>query len=134
MEFKKYFFWSLLILYSLLIFYLSSLPLPSPQYKGISLDKLIHVGEFFVYAALCFFAFKTSFFRRRLIPNIYAAFIWSSVYAASDELHQYFTGFRFGSWIDFIGDFIGILLFFILAYFVLFRPKGFKSTKRDLRR
>ena len=67
------------------------------------------------------FAFKTTFFGRRLLSNIYAALVWSSIYAVSDEIHQHFTGFRFGSWTDFVADFIGILLFLLLAYFVLRR-------------
>lgn len=126
---KKIIFWVLLIFYSGLIFYLSSIALPAPEYKGISLDKLIHVLEFFGYALLTFLAFFATFFNGRLKPNVLATLLWSVMYAASDELHQHFTGFRIGSWIDFVADVFGIVLF-VFVVLVAFRlNKGQKVLK-----
>ena len=116
-----------LLLYSFLIFYLSSLSrIKIPGEIG---DKTIH---FFEYAAYAFFAFlffyKVTLYKRSLL-----SLITTILYGISDEVHQLFVPGRDGSIHDIIADVSGALLMltilFLFSKFFKEKLNIFKETK-----
>ena len=105
MEANRYFF--LLLLYSLLIFLLSSVP-------GSDIPSTVSPYSSIFHFILYFFYGITSllFFR-----NVRNSIIFASLYAASDELHQYFVPGRSCDPMDLLVDILGILVGTILIYF-----------------
>ena len=100
-----------------LIFYLSSLSRPpTPKLDWVNIDKLYHLLE---YAALGFLVVRallnTSHKIFRHSPWI-AALVVASLYAASDEWHQYFVQGRFASVADWIADSLGAILGVLAVY------------------
>ncbi|PIP17381.1 MAG: hypothetical protein COX44_00240 [Candidatus Portnoybacteria bacterium CG23_combo_of_CG06-09_8_20_14_all_37_13] len=95
--------WLLVILWMLVIFYLSHQPdLKSgfPNLVDFILRKIAHITE---YAILCFLLI-------RAINNKKWAFLIAFLYAISDEFHQLFVFGRHGSPKDVAIDSIGIML------------------------
>ena len=96
----------------LVIFFLSSLSndmLPDFSFK-LS-DKLVH---FIVFGILGFlmarsiYQFRGNFWRDKFI---FWSILISSIYAASDEIHQSFVPGRFAGIGDWIADILGIVIF-----------------------
>ncbi len=79
-----------------------------PEMPFFSFDKLVHTIEFGLFGIVLFRAFIT-------FPKLHRPFtmtvIASAVYAASDELHQYFVPGRDASVADFVFDVVGIAVF-----------------------
>ncbi len=111
-----------IVLYTLIIYWISlfvatSVPTNALPSFGIS-DKFEHMGAFFILTFLMnlYFLLQTneSFFSK--FPFI-SVLIISVLYAAFDEIHQYFIPGRYCELYDFFADIIGIgvaLLFFNL--------------------
>lgn len=102
---KKLFLFLTLIFYKTLIFYLSSQPIP-PNIRVGKFDYLLHIVEYFplgILWSLFLFEFKAQ-------KIFIFSFIFSTLYALCDEIHQVFVPERLASWQDFVADVIGISL------------------------
>src|SRR5574342_508628 len=104
-------YWLPVLLYAMLIFYLSSLPHPEDElpefvFKKLS-DKFLHLVEYAVLGLLCYRALRwatgPSVARRAVIITIMAV----SFYGMTDEVHQAFVPFRESSWLDWLTDTMG---------------------------
>ena len=100
----------LVVFWAVFIWALSSIPsYHIPKFKIPHIDKAVHLFEFFVFGFLIIRAILKSTSKLELAKMIIFAIIVSSLYAAVDELHQYFTPGRTPDIVDFCFDFIGAL-------------------------
>lgn len=80
--------------------------------------KSAHFSEYFILGVLCFFVANT-FKKRKFYVRIVSAVIFAVVYAASDEIHQYFVpgrACRFGDiCIDTAGSVLAIALLVLIV-------------------
>jgi len=122
-HFVKY--WVPVIAYSLLIFYLSSrTTLPSFGGGIENFDKVVHFLEYGVFAAIIFRALTNSpksCFQKK-------AFLWSvlfaSLYAVSDEFHQFFVPGRSCDFFDWAADTGGA----VTGQFIIFIKQLFEEV------
>ena len=91
--------------YMALIFYSSSQSDPAPILTRNIWDKLLHGGGYAVLASCYVWALTGSARRWRTIAI--AAIVLTSIYAASDEVHQVFTPGRVPDVVDWLADTIG---------------------------
>jgi VanZ family protein len=111
-KFTKY--WLPVLIYAILIFYLSSIPGEDIPRVFKYQDVFLHLIEYAVFALLLSRAIKAyqpglSFNKRFL-----AVLVFSFLYALSDEWHQFFVPQRYCSMIDLMYDGIGITVADIL--------------------
>ena len=106
---SKKFAWPLVVLYAAFIFYLSSMPLPRVVFpiEKYHTDWLIHGVEYSLLAIFLLRALVFSYGRVPIARLALAAFLFSLLYAASDEWHQSFVVSRDSSVYDWIADGIG---------------------------
>ncbi len=103
-------YWGPVCAYASLIFYLSSQPHPEetlPSFIKYFSDKVLHLIEYSVLGALCYRALDGSHahsWRKRAVP---VAILLTSLYGASDEVHQAFVPFRESSIYDWVADTVG---------------------------
>lgn len=98
-------------LYSLLIFYLSSLTSTKiPDFGFYWQDKVIHAGAFFVYGVFLQIFLEKSIRIQSKKRFIIIFLIIGCIFGASDELHQYFVPGRTCELLDWLADATGILL------------------------
>ncbi len=98
-----------MLLFSILIFCISSIPgneIPS-QVSPYSL--IFHFFLYLFYSSTLYYFFR----------NPYASYIFGVIYAASDEIHQYFVPGRSCDPIDFIVDSAGLAVGIFLVIFCL---------------
>ena len=118
-----------LILYAIIIFYISSLSrLPDTGWDIRFLDKLAHAVEYFIFGLLAIRAF-TSQSTGAGPGRTYAwAVLFSLLYGLSDEFHQRFVPGRSADPVDLLADGIGIFLAVGFHYLLLGRrptaPEG----------
>ena len=113
MKYKNFIkYWLPVILYIILIFYLSSVQFPIltiSSKTGIKLNEITpyiyHVSEFGLLSYLLWRALKNSNFKN---PQLYTV-IFCIIYAVSDEIHQYFVPSRVFSIMDMAFNTLGIL-------------------------
>ena len=103
------------ILYSILIFYLSSLPQRDlPPIHIFGFDKIVHSIEYLLYGMTLMLAYtqsKSSFiFKNAVTFSVFTGLI----YAASDEIHQLFIAGRDCNFWDFSADAFGVIFGIIL--------------------
>lgn len=110
----------LTLCYASLIFIISSFPLPVSVERG-GADKTLHVIEYSILGFLTLSCFKN----RNLFPILLFAFLISSLYGISDEVHQYFVPGREFSIYDIAANSVGSL-FGVLINFKFYR-KGLIS-------
>ena len=115
-HFIKY--WLPLIIYLVLIFYTSSLPLNNPQEKeikktfGIPNDVYEHVIGYGFLAIISYRLFansKNKFINKKAITF---AILFTILYGIIDEIHQIFVPTRFFEIKDIISNSIGALIIF----------------------
>ena len=99
------FYWGPVLLYSTLIFWLSSREVPPDLPRGA--DKILHFFEYFVFTFLLWRAFEQRGWRVR--SKTLAVVLIAAIYAASDEVHQSLVPGRFASIYDWFADVAGIL-------------------------
>ncbi len=102
-------FWFPVIAYCAIIFIGSAMEHPLPETQIPQLDKLLHAVEF---GALCFLlirALKGSFTGLSGFRLLAFAVILTTIYGATDEIHQLFVPGRVSSFIDLFFDFLGAL-------------------------
>ena len=122
-------YWFPLITYCILIFLQSSFPsiesVPELPYS----DKFLHFFAYAVLGALFFRAYKTLRVRNRLNLLIMLSILSSSLYGASDELHQHFVPYRSAEWMDIFADVLGSVFGVFICEFIMEKLKinRFKS-------
>ena len=103
--------WLPVAAYMTLIFYFSSLSHPDeelPKFLFEALgDKLLHMIEFAVLGVLCYRAFRRAAGPFGAGYAVLLAIVTSSLYGATDELHQAFVPFRTATWPDWMADTAG---------------------------
>jgi VanZ family protein len=110
------------LLYAALIFYVSGLRSISPPPFGFSWDdKIYHFGE---YALLSFFIFiALKYYRQESIRKYIhlVAIVIACIFAASDEIHQFFVPGRDSQLGDLLADSLGAILTQVAIWFYLKR-------------
>jgi VanZ family protein len=100
-----------LILYCGFIFFISSLSAPpAPDYGFVFSDKINHAGAYGIMMLLAFRASSLLFRDSRLRTRLLAALIFTLLYGASDEIHQYFVPNRECDLLDWLADATGAML------------------------
>lgn len=116
------------IIFSLLIFYFSSLTrvelLPESL---LNKDKLLHLSGFFLYG-LSIQLFVITISKASKFKQMLFVLLIGSIYAMSDELHQSFVPGRMPDIFDFIVDVIGIILSLFLFNLIL---KALDKSKKS---
>ncbi len=99
-------FWFPVLVYSGIIFSVSSIPdLKTPSVAGLS-DKVYHFLEYGFFSLLVVRAFYgTTDFKWKKI--LLWAVVFCAVYAVSDEFHQYFVPGRECDFLDWLADVSG---------------------------
>jgi VanZ family protein len=119
----------LAVLWAALIFGLSSIEGASyPEHPGF-LNYIAHFGEYLIFAVLLTLALnshKSPMWRSALIAVLVA-----SVYAVSDEFHQYFVPGRLCDPIDWATDTAGALIGAIATIFYLSAKRVKQSRQKD---
>jgi VanZ family protein len=118
-------FWFPLLVYSGIIFYVSSIPSLEAPAPFPQADKFFHVGMYFPFGFLAIRAMTGAWPAVPVYRAMLAALALTALYAVSDEIHQMFVPGRSASPDDVFADVIGGI-FGILAFRFLF-PKLEKS-------
>ena len=106
--------WVPVAIWAGVIFFFSSIPdLKTGLEYDFVLRKIAHITEYFILTSLLYRAFRDSFQMNPLRLCIYPA-LFSFLYAASDEIHQFFVLWRNCSMRDVLIDSIGIIIFYIV--------------------
>lgn len=126
MKFVRY--WGPVCGYAGLIFFLSSQSHPEetlPTFVMFFSDKVLHFVEYSVLGGLWYRAIRwgtTDTWSRQAVP---IAIVLTSLYGASDEIHQSFVPFRESSGYDWIADTIGAVFGTMVARHMM---KGWSVT------
>jgi VanZ family protein len=121
-------YWLPVIVWSLVIFYFSSLPtapIAKIYWREFVIKKSAHVFEYAIYTALMYRALKESGVERKE-AGVYSI-IMAILYGISDEFHQSFTPGRDPRMRDIIFDTIGASLAIYAIWKLL--PKAPKKLK-----
>lgn len=104
-------YWFFVVLYMALIFLVSSIPGGKlPDLKWEFADGIIHFFEYLVLGVFVARAIKISYPDSHPANLFIFAFLFSFLFAASDEIHQYFVPGRFCEIKDLISDGVGIIV------------------------
>ena len=115
------------ILYSILIFVLSSFPLNDfPSVPVAEFDKLIHFIEYAIFGIFLMLAFTNMRSVKVVRSAIMISLIVGICYAGTDEIHQWFVPGRNSSIFDLIADAAGVVIGVILYN----RIKFIRSSKQ----
>jgi len=132
MNFSKINFRALSFGYALAILAVSSIPGGYFPEKGVlSLDKVFHFVEYFIFTLLVASAYIYSANRRHRMKWIAYTLRIGIMFPISDEIYQSFIPGRTSSWLDIIADLSGVTIaLFSLAYFYdTFQPKDQMNDK-----
>jgi VanZ family protein len=102
----------LLLIYAAAIFIESSLPGDNfPEIDITLIDKYVHFIIYFGLCLLFFYSLKnqTKFTKLHSSP-LFFAWLFTSLYGITDELHQYFVPGRSSDILDWVADTTGALL------------------------
>lgn len=103
-------YWAPLYIYAGIIFFISGISKPLPEIDIPSLDKLLHVLEYGIFAILAGRAFKNSS-KEKIFDNFkMLAALAAIAYGISDEFHQSFVAGRCFSVFDIMADSVGGIL------------------------
>ncbi|MDR1183217.1 MAG: VanZ family protein [Coriobacteriales bacterium] len=116
------------ILWAVLIFCLSSIPGSGFPSHPNFLNVIAHFGEYLVLAVLLTLALNNS--NRALWKTALIALVITSLYGASDEIHQLFTG-RNCDPVDWATDTCGALIGVVATVWFISARKVKQSRKRD---
>lgn len=99
--------WIITIIYAMLIFYLSSIPITQPPSleKVLYISTIEHIIEYTILGFLLFVSLKSI-----KKDSVWAVVLIGFLYGASDEIHQFFTPGRFCDILDVFADFTGVLI------------------------
>ncbi|MBN1882957.1 MAG: VanZ family protein [Deltaproteobacteria bacterium] len=119
------FLWIGVCVYCVLIFFASSIPGNDVDTGPPGVDKLLHLIEYLILSYLSFFAVRVQFPGTASGRVFLFAFVFSTVYGISDEIHQYYVPLRECDPLDVVMDGLGSALG---AYWALVRScRGDKS-------
>lgn len=112
-------YWMPILFYCLLIFIQSSFPLPETIPKLPYMDKLFHFLVYAILGMLFLRAFRTLWFKNRIVILLLSSVIASILYGMSDELHQLYVPLRSASLMDIVADTFGSIfgVFFSVRWF-----------------
>lgn len=111
-------YWGPVIIYCLMIFFLSSQSTPSRHLPGFLFemsDKLLHALEYGVLGLLLYRAFKHTF---RPVGSMGLAILGAFVFGLSDEIHQWFVPNRQADFWDLFADTLGAAIVILLWTFI----------------
>jgi len=122
-----FYYWLPVLAYCLLIFVQSSYPSFEKTPDLPFMDKQLHFIAYAVLGILFFRAIRISSTCTKHLTIVVLAIAASSLYGATDELHQSFVVARDGDWADVladtVGSIVGVLIFDKLtSYFQLKFP------------
>ena len=104
--------WGITGAYAILIAIGAVIPIPAPQVRGLSLDKLLHLCEYLLLAWCIVQTAKASRFPQ--VTALTAAFLLSTSYGVLLEGVQHLLPYRQAEWLDVavntIGAAIGVLV------------------------
>ena len=104
---KKWIYWIPAIFYMSFIFYLSSKSVvPGPSVSIPHYDKVMHFIIFAILSVLLLIALLKNEFKK---PVMFAI-LFTIIYAATDEFHQFFVPGRNMDFFDWIADSLGSLI------------------------
>ena len=103
-------YWLPIIIYAVVIFYLSSIAGDRIPHLLPYQDIIFHIIEYAIFAMLINRALKAYYSGLVYIRRILWVFFVSFVYAVSDELHQAFVPYRFCSAWDLAFDSVGVFI------------------------
>ena len=134
MKYKNFIkYWLPVILYIILIFYLSSVQFPIltiSSKTGIKLNEITpyiyHVSEFGLLSYLLWRALKNSNFKNPQLCTV----IFCIIYAVSDEIHQLYVPSRVFSFLDISSDISGILVVQLGIYYINLYKSNLKEIKK----
>jgi len=106
LKFAKY--WLPVIIYAILIFYISSIPGENIPLLFWGQDIAFHIIEYAFFALLINRALKEYYPRQSQVKRFLWVFAVAIIYALSDEFHQSFVPYRTASAFDIAIDGIGI--------------------------
>lgn len=116
-------YWLPVIFYCLIIFLQSALPSPVNAENSPYINQFLHFTGYGLLGALFLRAFLGSRFKDNTLFIITASICLTGIYAATDELHQYFNRYRIGDINDFFFDMagacVGIFLYYLLKKYKL---------------
>jgi VanZ family protein len=117
------------VAWAVLIFCLSAIPGSGfPSHPNI-LNVIAHFGEYLVLAVLLALAFNSP--NRALWKTALMALVLASLYAVSDEIHQYFVPGRFSDPLDWVTDTLGALIGAAAVVWFISARKVRRSRSRD---
>lgn len=114
---RKYKYHIPVIVYCAAIFIQSSFPsfeLPETDFRIV--DKLLHSVVYLILFFLFFYSLKNQ--NKSIKLKNYAlefSLLFTIVYGATDEIHQYFVPNRYGDVFDWIADAVGALLGYVIV-------------------
>ena len=102
--------WTSVVIYSILVFILSSIHGKELNTGPPGFDKFLHLIEYLILSSLLYNALKASFLYLDLKLLLWFAFFLATLYAISDEIHQIFVPMRQFDVMDIAFDGIGAFL------------------------
>ncbi len=124
MKLSKKTLYILPVLTALGIFLMSSLNFNNSIDLQISFfDKIAHIIIYFLLTGTILLAFIPNLHNKTTFFIISITFIIASIYALSDEIHQYFVPYRNFDLNDWLADIIGIIISLLLYNFWSFVAK-----------
>ncbi|HAJ33460.1 MAG TPA: hypothetical protein DCK79_08845 [Candidatus Atribacteria bacterium] len=126
---RKIFFWTLLIIYSIVIFIFSSQPEVGVEQYFYGQDKVMHFVIYGIHTFLCLLTLCDKILLLKFI-QYFLSLILSVSYGIFNEIYQYFIPEREFSFGDILANNLGIITFLILVYIFQNkkRKKIFKET------
>ena len=100
-------YWFPIVIYCFLIFIQSSYPSPKSVPDLPYIDKILHFSAYAILGALFFRAFKSLNRISNIKIIIFLSILFSSLYGAGDEFHQYFVPYRTADLMDALADITG---------------------------
>ena len=124
-------YWLPVLIYCVLIFLQSAYPFPEDVPDIPYFDKFLHFAAYALLGALFLRAYRTLWIKDNTHLLIILAILSSSIYGASDEIHQYYVPFRDADLMDVFSDMLGSL-FGVWIYY-LFMDKYHPQMLKILR-
>ena len=101
------YYWMPVVIYCVLIFILSSHPMPETIPSWPLKDKLLHFAVYSVLGALSLRGFRHLLWRHHGTLVMAASILFTGLYGVSDEWHQYYVPSRTAELGDLLADFSG---------------------------